>query len=94
MASNIRQYYFEHIQNLSKIQDYLEQAGIMIANAKSQFCQAGLKILSYICDAVGHHLDTSKVLKILNKSKCINISFAPAFMGVSVYYRISIKNFA
>lgn len=66
LTPRIRRYVFEHIQNLDRVLADLEQAGIIIAEAKSQFCQTGLKIIEYICDANGYHLDTSKVLKILN----------------------------
>lgn len=51
----------EHIQNLDKVLADLKQVGVIIAEAKSQFCQAGIKIVGYICNADGRHLDTSKV---------------------------------
>ena len=66
LALGIRQYMIEHIQNLDKVLADLEQAGITIAEAKSELCQAGIKIVRYICNADGHHPDTSKVLKILD----------------------------
>ena len=66
MALGIKRYVFEHIQNLDKILADLDQAGIIIAGAKSQFSQARLKIVGYICDADSRHPDTSKVLKILD----------------------------
>ena len=56
----------EYIQNLDKVLADLERAGVTIAGAKSQFCRAGIKIVGYICDANGRHLDTSKILKILD----------------------------
>lgn len=66
LASKIRRYVFEYIQNLDNVLADLKQMGVTIAKAKSQFCQASIKILGYICDADGCHPDTSKVLKILN----------------------------
>lgn len=39
--------------------------GVIIYKAKSQFCQAGTKIVGYIGDADSHDLDISKVLKAL-----------------------------
>ena len=72
----------------------LERAGITIAGAKSQFCRAGIKIMGYICDADGHYPDISKVLKILDWPECTDITSARAFIAVSVYYQIWIKNFA
>ena len=88
VAPGIRRYVFEHIQNLGKVLADLERAGVTIAGAKSQFCQAGLKIVGYICDADGRHPDTSKVLKILDWPECTDDTFARMFMGVCVYYRI------
>lgn len=94
VALSIRRYVFEHIQNLDKVLADLERASVTIAGAKSQFCQAGLKIVGYICDANGRHPDTSKVLKILNWPECTDVTSARAFMGVCIYYRIWIKDFA
>ena len=94
LVPRIRRYVVEYIQNLDKVLADLERAGVTITGAKSQFCRAGIKIVEYICDANGRHLDTSKVLKILDWPECTNITSARVFMGVCVYYRIWIKNFA
>ncbi len=94
VAPGIIRYVLEQIQNLDKVLADLERAGVTIAGAKSLFCRAGLKIVGYICDADGRHLDTSKVLKILDWPECIDVTSARAFMGVCVYYQIWIKNFA
>ena len=72
----------------------LERAGITIAGAKSQFCCFGIKIVGYICDSEGRHPDTSKILKILDWPECVDVTTAQAFMGVFVYYRIWIQDFA
>ena len=94
LAPGIRRYMVEHIQNLDKVLADLERAEVTIAGAKSQFCRAGIKILGYICDVDGRHPDTSKVLKILDWLECTNTTSARAFLGVCVYYRIWIRNFA
>ncbi len=94
LAPRIRRYILEHIQNLNKVLADLERADVTIAGAKSQFCRVGLKIMGYICDADGRHPDTSKVLKILDWPKCTDVTSARAFMGICVYYRIWIKDFA
>ena len=51
---------------MDKILKVMEQASITIVRAKSQFCQARLKIVGYICNANSRYLNTSKVVKILN----------------------------
>lgn len=44
VAPGIRRYVLEHIKNLDKLLALLERVGITIASAKSQFCQAGLRL--------------------------------------------------
>ena len=85
LAPGIRQYVIKHIQNLDKVLADLKQAGVIIAGAKSQFCRAGIKIVGYISDANGRHLDTSK-LKILDWPECTDVTSACAFIGVCVSY--------
>ena len=93
-APGIRQYVIEYIQNLNKILADLKWVGVTIARVKSQFCQAYIKIVKFICDADGCHLDISKVLKILNWLECTNTTLAQVFLGVYIYYRIWMRNFA
>ncbi len=94
LTSGIRGYILEHIQNLDKVLADLEQVYVTITRAKSQFCRAGLKIVGYICDSDGRHPNTSKVLKIFDWPECTDVTSTRAFMGVCVYYRIWIKDFA
>ncbi len=84
LAPGMRRYVVEHIQNLDKVLADLQRAGVTIAGAKSQFCLAGIKIVGYICHAKGRHLDTSKVLKILEWPEFTDTTSARAFMGVCV----------
>lgn len=60
----------------------LEQADIMIISAKF------FKIVNYIYNANGRHPDISKILKILNWSECINVTFIYIFIGVYICYQI------
>ena len=86
LAPEIRQYMVEHIQNLDKVLANLERAEVTIAGAKSQFCQAGIKIVGYICNIDSCHLDTSKVLKILDWPKCMDTTSVSGFLRVCIYY--------
>lgn len=70
----IRYYVLKYIQNLDVVLTELRRAGITIARVNSQFCQANIKIVGYICDVDGHEHNTSKVLKILDWPECININ--------------------
>lgn len=73
---------------MNKVLRNLTQASIRIAEAKSQFCQANLKIVGYISDIADRNLNTWKILKILNWLKCINVTVAYAFMEICIYYQI------
>ena len=89
----ICRYIYEHIQNLDKILERLERAGASIG-PKSQFLKAGILVVGYVCTSEGRSLSTSKVLKILEWPACRNATEGKAFLGVCVYFRIWIRNFA
>ena len=89
----IRQYVYEHILNLDKKMDRIERAGACIG-AKSQFCHNGMNVVGFICGYNGRTPSTSKVIKILEWPACKNATEGRAFIGVCVYYRIWIKDFA
>ena len=89
----VRRYVFEHIQNLDKTMDRIERAGACIG-AKSQFCHDGMNIVGFICGSNGRTPATSRVIKILEWPPCQNITEGRAFIGICVYYRIWIKDFA
>lgn len=93
LGLRIRRYVFEHLQNLDIVLADLEQADVTIAEAKSQFCWTGLKIVGYIWNVDGCHLDTSKVLRIFDWPEYTHVTSACA-IGVDVYYRIWNKDIA
>lgn len=73
---------------MDKVLGDLEQGNITTAGAKSLFCKVRLKIVGYICNTDNRHLDTLKVLKILDWQKCTNVTSAHAFITVFIYYQI------
>jgi hypothetical protein len=66
VASSIRRYILEHIKSLNAVLVDLERASITISILKSHFCMIELKVVSFICDADDRHLDTIKVIKIID----------------------------
>lgn len=82
LAPRIKRYITEYIYNLIKVLADLERAGVTIVRNKSQFCQAGRKIVGFICDANGCHFNTSKILKILDWPEYTDVTSAYAFMGI------------
>jgi hypothetical protein len=72
----------------------LERAGCTISGAKLQFYMPKLRIVGFICDALGRHSNTFKVIKIMKWPPFNDIIEARAFVRVAVYYKVFIKNFA
>jgi hypothetical protein len=66
VASDIRRYILEHIKSLDAVLVDLERASITISILKSHFCMIEFKVVSFICDADDRHLDTIKVIKIID----------------------------
>jgi hypothetical protein len=87
----VRKFVLEHIQNLDRTLADLERAGATLSAVKSMFCMAGLRIVGYVCDAEGRHPDSAKILKILEWTRCDDLTEARAFLGICGYYRIWIE---
>jgi hypothetical protein len=66
VASDIRRYILEHIKSLDAVLVDLERASVTISILKSHFCMIEFKVVSFICDADDRHLDTIKVIKIID----------------------------
>jgi hypothetical protein len=90
----IRRYILEHIIWMDGVLADLERAGCTISGAKSQFCMPGLRVVGFVCDILGRHPDTSKVIKIVKWPSPNDVAEARAFVRVAVYYRVFVKNFA
>lgn len=94
VAPGIRQYVLEHLQWMDAVLADLERAGATISGEKSQFCLQGLKMVGFVCDTNGKHPESLKVIKILEWTHCETQKEVRAFLGICVYYRIFIENFA
>lgn len=63
LVSVIWHHVIKHIQNLVFVLANLEKEGRTIAEAKSQLCCSGIKIIVYICDSKRKQSDISMVMK-------------------------------
>lgn len=90
----IRRYIAEHIQNLDKVLADIERAGCTIAGGKLQFLIKRMKIVRYVTDIFGRHLDKERVAKIVLWPVLTDVTSVRAFIGVCVYFRIWIVCFA
>jgi RNase H-like domain found in reverse transcriptase/Reverse transcriptase (RNA-dependent DNA polymerase) len=94
VAPGIRKFVLEHVQKIDKVLLEFERAGATIAAEKTQWCMPGVKIVGYVCDSEGRHPDSAKVVKILDWPACEDPTEVKGFLGVCVYYRIWIADFA
>jgi hypothetical protein len=89
----IRRYILEHIIWINGVLADLERARYTISGVKSQFYMPELRIVGFICDALGRHPNISKVIKIIKWPPPNNVTEARTFVKMAIYYRIFIKNF-
>ena len=61
----IRQFIWEHAQDVHRIMHKVKNAGATFAANKTQICQPEVLIIGQTCNAAGRSPDTSKVEKIL-----------------------------
>jgi hypothetical protein len=90
----IRKYILESIQNLDKVLTNVECAGGCVSGSKSQFVVENLKIVGFVCGPEGRMPEATKVLKILEWPPCQGLEEARAFIGICVYFRLWVKDFA
>ena len=90
----IRRFILEHIMNIDKVLTNMELAQACISGEKSQFCQQRIRIVGYVCDEEGRKPDAAKVLKILDWPPCNSCTEVRGFLGICVYYRLWILDFA
>ena len=94
VAPGVRRFVIEHLQWMDAVLADLERAGATISGEKSQFCLQGIKMVGFICDTNGKHPESVKVIKILEWTRCSTPKDVKAFLGICVYYRVFIKDFA
>lgn len=90
----VRRFVLEHLQWMDGVLADVERAGLTIAGEKSEFCMQGVKIVGYICDTDGKRPAASKIIKIVEWDMCRNQKDVRAFLGICVFYRTFIKEFA
>ena len=55
---------------------------------------SGIRVVGFICDFLGRHPDTFKVIKIVEWAPSNDVTEAKAFIKVVIYYRVFVKNFS
>jgi hypothetical protein len=94
VAPGIRQFVFEHLQNIDQVLLNAELAGATIAAVKSQWAQPQAVLLGYLCTPDGRLPDQTKVRKVTEWGTCRDLKDVRAFVGLVGYYRVWIRHFA
>lgn len=91
---NVRRFVMEHLEIVEQMLRDCIQAGITVSGEKSRWGLPGIEIVGFLCDESGRHPEHSKVQKIQDWPPCKSVTEIRAFVGLCVYYRIWIPNFA
>ena len=94
LIPGIRRFIGEHIVNIDKVLHNLEMAGATASGFKSDWCYDSMGIVGYTVDRHGRHPAQKKVDKILTWPPCASLKDVRMFIGMCVYYRVWIENFA
>ncbi|KAJ2891752.1 pol protein [Zalerion maritima] len=90
----VRQYVAEHIRNLDQVLLRNELAGTTISVVKSKWCQKSAVIVGFVCGTNGRSPEQAKVIKIKEWTVFRDASDIRRFIGMVVFYRMFIKDFA
>ena len=82
----------EHLANLEKVLQRLQQYGLRLKQEKCSFLQPSVEYLGYIIDAEGLHATPDKVNAIVNAPQPENVQELRSFLGLVNYYGKFIRN--
>jgi len=90
----IRHFIWKHLNNIHRIIHHFLCAGATISAKKLTIAVPKVTILGYKCNYKGRVLDNSKVAKIRDWPACKTLSDIRAFLGITGYMHIWIKNYS
>jgi hypothetical protein len=82
----------EHLENLEKVLQRLQQYGLRLKREKCFFLQSSVEYLGYIIDAEGLHATPEKIDAIVNAPPPGNVQELRSFLGLVNYYGKFIQN--
>src|SRR5579859_5070438 len=94
ISPGIRRFVWEHAQIFRAFMRATWCSGMTISGAKSCIGMPGITIVGMVCDSEGRRPEQKKVQKIVDWPALRNVKEARGFVGIAVYYRIFIANFA
>ena len=84
----------EHLQNLDAVLERIELAGGIVSAVKSHFYTDRGVLIGFVVGAHGRTPESKKIVKILDWPPCRSATEAKGFVGLCVYYRLWVKDFA
>ena len=82
----------EHLENLEKVLQRLQQYRVRLKQEKCFFMQTSVEYLGYIIDAEGLHATPAKMKAIVNATQPRNVQELRSFLGLVNYYGKFIQN--
>jgi hypothetical protein len=92
--SDIRQFIWEHLCDVHHVLHCLRCAGATVSAKKLFIAVPEVIILGHKCNYEGRVPDDLKIMKIRDWPPCKNLSDVWAFLGITGYMRIWIKNYS
>ena len=90
----VRKYVMEAIVSLDETLADIERSGGTISGEKSEFLKDGIKMVAFMCGSKGRTPEEAKIRKVVNWKPCASVTEVKGFLGLCVYYRIWIRDFA
>ena len=90
----VKKYVMEAIISLDQTLANIERSGGTVSGEKSEFLKDGVKVVVFVCGSAGRTPEAAKVHKIINWRPYESITEVKGFLGLCVYYRVWIKDFA
>ena len=81
----------EHLENLNKVFERLQEAGLHLKPKKCHLIQPAVEYLGYVVSAEGISADPKKVVSILEFPVPTNVK---SFLGLTSYYRRFVQDFS
>ncbi|XP_055338681.1 uncharacterized protein K02A2.6-like [Paramacrobiotus metropolitanus] len=76
----------EHLRNLEKVLQRLEEHGLTLKQAKCRFMQSSVEYLGFVVDSRGRHISRDRVKALLDMNRPTNVSELRAFLGLVNHY--------
>ena len=90
----IRRFVIEYLQNLDAVLERIELIEKIILIIKSHFCTDQSIFIGFVVEAHSRTLKNKKIVKILDWPPCRSATKTKRFVGLYIYYRLWVKDFA